>query len=75
MDEAFVATGPILRALAVTVCSATACAILQAAGAGPQASLFGGLIVAGGLNILGLVSLNRDGVVPTSGQAVGESGP
>ncbi len=66
---------PVLRALLATVGAALGAVVLLETGLGPQASLTGGLILAGGLNILGLLSLNRDLAVPTSGRAVGENGP
>jgi hypothetical protein len=75
MDEDFAVSRPILRALLATGCAAVACGALRAAGLGPDPSLIAGLAIAGSLNILGLASLNRDGTVPTSGQAVGENWP
>ncbi len=75
MNEFLRSARPILRALIATFCAMLACAILRVVGLGAEASLFGGLIVAGGLNIAGLASLNPDSMVPTSGRAVGENRP
>jgi len=75
MGDGHDAARPILRALLATLCATLACAALRAAGLGAEASLLGGLIVAGGLNIVALASLNRGDVIPTSSRAIGENGP
>ena len=63
---------PVLQALAVTGVGVLAFAGLSAAGFATEPSLFAALIVAGGLNIGALATLNGELLLPTSGMPVGE---
>jgi hypothetical protein len=64
-------TGQILWALFSTLSSLLAFALVRFCGAGMDASMFSGLILAGFLNIRGLWSLNCDQLLPTSETELG----
>ena len=63
---------PLVQALAVTGIGVLAFAGLSAAGLATEPSLFGALLVAGGLNIAALATLNGELLLPTSGMPVGD---
>ena len=63
---------PLLQALAFTGMGVLAFAGLDAAGFATEPSLFAALIVAGGLNIGALATLNGEVLHPTSGMPVGD---
>ena len=63
---------PLLQAVAVTGMGVLVFTGLAAAGFATEASLFAALIVAGGLNIGILATLNGELLLPTSGMPVGD---
>ena len=63
---------PLVQALAVTCLGVLAFAGLSAAGLATEPSLFAALILAGGLNIGALATLNVEVFLPTSGMPVGD---
>lgn len=63
---------PLFQALAVTGVGVLVFAGLDAAGFATEPSLFAALIVAAGLNIAALATLNGEILLPTSGMPVGD---
>lgn len=64
---------PLFQALAVTGIGVLVFAGLDAAGLATEPSLVAALIVAAGLNIGALATLNGEFLLPTSGMPVGEA--
>lgn len=63
----------ILGAIASTGCGIATFILLRTGGMPPEIGLAAGLALTGALNIHGLLSLNGEVFLPTSGQTAGES--
>jgi hypothetical protein len=63
----------ILGAIATTGCGIAAFVLLKASGMPPAIDMAAWLALTGALNIHGLLSLNGDPLLPTSGRTAGES--